>query len=254
MTQSIFQEKVYANDSINDQSTIAKDQKITALFLGCQVNADLWVPVKKMIWINDKYQTGYVGGVKDLIAAGSVWRHYFRPQDFKQVKITRDVHCDYASRMPLDRPEEMPYNLPHLGLPADLADPIAYVARSGGYRETEDLDVFPEVEVDSDGCYRFYFLLRKLHFVNQSAIDLVEIGDEIITQKWNAIHQSTGQPMGIVPGYIRALTLTHREQVRIEVHQVNHIELPQVKLLCSLTCKGFIPFTSIDYLPLADLA
>jgi hypothetical protein len=241
-------------ESINSritQLTTIKHQKITGLFLGCQVNADLWVPVKKMIWVNDKYQTGYVGGVKDLIAAGSVWRHYFRPQDFEQVKITHDIHCDYSPRMPLDRPEEMPFNLPHLGLPADLADPIAYVARSGGYRETDNLDVFPEVAADPDGCYRFYFLLRKLHSIDRSAIDAVAVGDEIITQDWNAIHKSTGKQMGIVPGYIRALTLTHRKQVKIEVHQVNQIELPQVKLLCSLTCKGFIPFTSIDYLPLA---
>jgi hypothetical protein len=243
-------------ESINSQITqltTIKHQKITGLFLGCQVNADLWVPVKKMIWVNDKYQTGYVGGVKDLIAAGSVWRHYFRPQDFEQVKITHDIHCDYSPRMPLDRPEEMPFNLPHLGLPADLADPIAYVARSGGYRETDDLDVFPEVEADPDGCYRFYFLLRKLHLVDRSAIDVVAIGDEIITQDWNAIHQPTGQQIGIVPGYIRALVGQHPQHIKIKVERINRHSRLQQRLLCSATCQGFTPFTTSKYLPLGNL-
>lgn len=240
-------------DSQIKQSTTKKYQKITGLFLGCQVDADLWVPVKKMIWVNGKYQTGYVCGVKDVIAAGSVWRHYFRSQDFEQIKTTHDIHCDYAPRMPLDRPEEMPYNLPFLGLPADLADPIAYVARSGGYRETEDLDVFPEVEADPDGCYRFYFLLRKLHLVDRSAIDAVKIGDEIIIQDWNAIHQPTGQQMGIVPGYIRALVEQQPQHIKVKIEQINQHSRLQQRLLCSATCQGFIPFATFRYQPFGDL-
>jgi hypothetical protein len=37
-------------------------QEITALFLGSQVNPELWVPVKKMIWSQRGYRTGYVAG------------------------------------------------------------------------------------------------------------------------------------------------------------------------------------------------
>lgn len=235
------------------KSTTTKQQNITGLFLGCQVNTDLWVPVKKMIWVDDKYRTAYVGGVKDLIAAGSVWRHYFRPQDFEQVKITHDVHCDYAPRMPIDRPEEIPYNLPHLGLPKDLADPIAYVARSGGYRETENLDVFPEVEADLDGCYRFYFLLRKLHLVDRLAIDPIVRGDEIITQNWDAIHQPTEKQIGIVPGYIRALVGQHPQHIKIKIERINQHSRLQQRVLCSATCQGFAPFTTSKYLPLGNL-
>jgi hypothetical protein len=80
--------------------------------------------------------------------------------------------------MPLDRPQEMPWYLPSLGLPPDL-NPIAFVARNGGYRETDSLDVFPEVAVDPDSCYRFYFLLRKLYLVEEAAVDAVVRGDKI---------------------------------------------------------------------------
>jgi hypothetical protein len=236
-----------------DRSLSSTYQNITGLFLGCQVNAELWVPVKKMIWVNGKYRTGYVGGVKDLIAAGSVWRHYFRPQDFDRVKVTRDIHCDYAPRMPLDRPQEMLHNLPLLGLSADLSDPIAYVARSGGYRETDDLDVFPEIAADPDGCYRFHFLLRKLHAIESAVIDAVAIGDKIVTQDWNAIHQSTGQQIGIVPGYIRALIAQYSPYINLKIEKINQVSRLQQRLLCSATCQGFTPFTTSKYLPLENL-
>jgi hypothetical protein len=105
--------------------------------------------------------------------------------------------------MPLDRPQEMRWYLPSLGLPSELDDPIAFVARSGGYRETDSLDIFPEVLPDPDGCYRFYFLLRKLSSVDETVVKIVVKGDPIDIQDWWAIHQPTGQRLGKVPGYIR---------------------------------------------------
>lgn len=227
--------------------------KVTALYLGAEVEDKLWFPVRKMIWHGEKYHTGCVGGVKGLIEAAPLWRHYFQPEAFGLIKTTRDIHCDYACRMPLDRPEEMPWYLPSLGLPADSLNPIAFVARNGGYRETDSLDVFPEVEADSDGCYRFYFLLRKLYLVEEAAVDKVVRGDDIECGDGWAIHQPTGNRIGILPGYIRALFTEHRSQVEMKIHQVNIEALPQERLLCSLTCKGFIPFTTAEYLPLGDL-
>jgi hypothetical protein len=228
-------------------------QKITALYLGGEVENKLWFPVKKMIWQGEKYHTGYVGGVKGLIEAAPLWRHYFRARDFELIKTTHGIHPDYACRMPLDRPQEMPWYLPSLGLPPELGDPIAFVARSGGYRETDSLDICPEVQPDRGGCYRFYFLLRKLDLVEKVAVNAVNKGDEIEIHDWNAIHHSTGNQIGIVPGYIRALALSHPEDIQVKVHQVNHDELPQARLLCSLTCQGFIPFSSSEYLPLGNL-
>jgi hypothetical protein len=113
--------------------------KVTALYLGAEVEGKLWFPVKKMVWRGEKYHTGCVGGVKELIEAAPLWRHYFQPSNFGLIKTTRDIHCDYACRMPLDRPQEMPWYLPSLGLPPDLLNPIAFVARNGGYRETDSL-------------------------------------------------------------------------------------------------------------------
>jgi hypothetical protein len=235
--------------------------KVTALYLGAEVESKLWFPVRKMVWHGEKYHTGCVSGVKNLVEAAPLWRHYFRPGTIELVKTTHDIHCDYAPRMPLDRPQEMPWYLPSLGLPSNLEDPlghpdgtaIAFVARSGGYRETDSLDVFPEVEPDADGCYRFYFLLRKLYLVKTSAVNVTSEGDEIDIQDWWAIHRSTGNKIGILPGYIRALVTSHPQLVNMKIERVNRDKMLQEKLLCSLTCCGFTPFSMIEYLPLGDL-
>jgi hypothetical protein len=227
--------------------------KVTALYLGAEVEDRLWFPIRKMIWHEGQYQTCFVEGVKNLIAAAPLWRHHFKPEVLEVVKTTHEVHCDYACRMPLDRPQEMPWYLPSLGLPADLLDPIAFVARSGGYRETDSLDIFPEVQPDVDGSYRFYFFLRKLYLVNEAVLNGLIEGDTIAPQDWWAIQRSTGQRIGILPGYIRALFVSHPQQVEMKIQQVNHSTILQSRLLCSLTCRGFIPFSSTEYRTLGYL-
>jgi hypothetical protein len=227
--------------------------KVTALYLGAGVEDRLWFPIRKMIWHNGQYQTCFLKGVKDLVEAAPLWRHHFKPEVLEVVKTTHEVHCDYACRMPLDRPEEMPWYLPSLGLPTDLLDPIAFVARSGGYRETDSLDIFPEVQPDVDGSYRFYFLLRKLYLVNEAVLNGLIEGDAIAPQDWWAIQRSTGQRIGILPGYIRALFVSHPQQVEMKIQQVNHSTILQSRLLCSLTCRGFIPFSSTEYRTLGYL-
>lgn len=227
--------------------------KITALFLGCEVDNQLWVPVRKMIWQDEQYRVGYVGGVKQIAPAGSPWRHYFRPEGFEQVKQLHEVHCDFAPRMPLDRPQEMKWYLPSLGLPADLNNPISFVARTGGYRHTDTLDAFPEVEPDADGCYRFYFLLRKLHLIAPDILDVVKVTDAIESDDWWAIHKPTGYKIGVLPGYIRSLITDNPRSVEIKIDQINSNATLQDRLLCSAICKGCVPFTNLEYLPLGEL-
>jgi hypothetical protein len=228
--------------------------KITALYLGAEVESTLWFPVRKMVWHDQKYHTACLHGVKSLIEAAPLWRYIFPSETLEIIKTTRDVYWDFSRRMPLDRPQEMSWYLSNLGLPVDLNDPIAYVARSGGYRETDSLDVFPEVEPDADGCYRFYFLLRKLHLVNPSVLNAIGEKDEIDVRDWWAIQRSTGNQIGTLPGYIRALVINHSQHVNLKIEQVNRDTLLQDRLLCSLTCREFTPFSEIEYSPVVNLA
>lgn len=254
MTLSIRPDSV-AVDLRADQSGATQQGGITGLFLGCQVNPDLWVPVKKMIWDESGYRTGYVAGVKQAMASSRLWQNYFGLSPTERVDITRDLHPDYACRMPLARPQEMSYHLPYLGLPADLTDPVAYVARSGGYRQTDSLDVFPEVNPDRDRCYRFFFGLNGLHLLTDErwVKDTVRSGDRLIVRGRDAIHQKTGKPIGSVPGYIQALNAEYGENVSLQIELIDDSFFTREKLLCSATCKSVVPFTSKLYLPIGNL-
>ena len=152
--------------------------------------------------------------------------------------------------MPLARPQEMSLHLPNLGLPADLLAPISYVARSGGYRQTDSLDVFPELQPDIDGCYRFFFGLQELNLSDNNSVRQENI---LTTKGREAISLETGRAIGLLPGYIHALIAEQSENVRLKIELVNDSFYTSQRLLCSATCKGFVPFSSELYLPIGDL-
>ena len=208
MNKLIVKEERHADNSQVKRSNIAKYPRIIGLFLGCQVTPDLWVPVKKIIWdtptdrANQVYRTACVTGIRQAMMSSRLWHNYFGLAPIERVDITRDIHPAYACRMPLARPQEMFLHLPNLGLPADLLDPISYVARSGGYRQTDSLDVFPELQPDIDGCYRFFFGLQELNLSDDNS---VKQGDILTTEGRKAISLETGRAIGLLPGYIHAL-------------------------------------------------
>ncbi|NJM64040.1 MAG: hypothetical protein HC849_34120 [Oscillatoriales cyanobacterium RU_3_3] len=81
MTLSIRSDSA-AFDLRADRAGAKKHGGITALFLGCQVNPDLWVPVKKLIWDESGYRMGCVAGVKQAIASSRLWQNYFGLSNF----------------------------------------------------------------------------------------------------------------------------------------------------------------------------
>jgi hypothetical protein len=235
---------------------IAVPQKITALFMGCQVNASLWVPVRKIIWDESGYRSGNLKGAIVAMESDPACQNYFNLSPLDRIKVTREIPGDFSRRMPLDRPEEMPQHLPNLGLSANLTDPIAYVARSGGYKQADRFDVFPEIEPDPDGCYRFYFGLRELHLLPdlRATATKLQPGDRLTVDGDKAIWSSINLALGVLPGYVLALDGENPGLVTLAIERVN----PQAiythhKILCSATCQGFIPFRLLDYQPIGDL-
>jgi hypothetical protein len=229
--------------------------EITALFLGCQVDERQWLPVQKLIWSNGIYRMGYVAGVRQAMATSPLWQNFFGLSPIDRIFVSHNVPAAFSCRMPLDRPEEMPDRLPHLGLPSDLKDPIAYVARSGGYRHKDHRDVFPEINPDSDGKYRFFFGLRDLEVEDPCSIaKIIRSGESLLTEGRNAIVSATNTRIGSIPGYIHALATEHPDLVDIKVERVNQgAWISSRKVLCSATCSGFVPFAAKEYLPIGNL-
>ncbi|PSB48820.1 hypothetical protein C7B77_23705 [Chamaesiphon polymorphus CCALA 037] len=224
--------------------------------MGCQVNDNLWVPARKLIWDESGYRSGNVKGAIQAIINSSIFHNYFSLSPLDRIDVTREIPGDFSRRMPLDRPEEMPQHLPHLGLSADLLDPIAYVARSGGYKQTDSFDVFPEIDPDSDGCYYFYFGLRELHLLPElkSTLSTLKSGDKIAVRGKEAIHIATNLTLGLLPGYIVAMDNENSGLLNLAIERINLGAIyTRHKIICSATCKGFLPFSTPVYQPIGDL-
>jgi hypothetical protein len=232
---------------------IVNETKIIALNMGCQISAEAWFPVRRMTWNEEGYRTTFVNGVKQVIEQSPIWRRYFSLSKLDRVTITHEPHWDYGCRMPLDRPQEMPRHAAYLGLPPDLEDPIVYVARSGGYRNNDSLDVFPVLEAERDGCYRFFFVLKKIDLKNYPVIkDHIRVGDRLTNREWSMVHEETGTVLGLLPGYVEALLAEGGEKVQMKIEQVNDSFYTNQRLLCSATCRDFVPFSSEMYMPIGN--
>lgn len=235
---------------------ISIPQEITGLFMGCYINENLWVPVRKLIWDENIYRSGNLYGAISAMEQDPACRNYFSLSPLDRIKVTREIPGDFSRRMPLDRPEEMPQHLPNLGLSATLLDPIAYVARSGGYKQTDRFDVFPEIEPDSDGCYRFYFGLRELDLLPDLATTLSRLqpGDELAVKGSKTIHLATNIILGLLPGYIVAMDGENPGMVKLAIELINSQSIyTHHKIICSATCRGFIPFSDRSYQPIGKL-
>ena len=69
--------------------------------------------------------------------------------------------------MPTSRPGYASF-LRSLGLAEDTAHPMVILARTGGRRETDQIEMFPVPALDpTTGCYTAYWLLRSIRYMPQ---------------------------------------------------------------------------------------
>jgi hypothetical protein len=183
----------------------------------------------------------------------------------------------FSSRTPdPSRPDFGEY-IEWLNAPQDVNDPIALLARNGGRRVTDNLEVFPCPEPDQEGRYHVHFFAHGLrHFPEESIarIERLQSGERLLL-----IHdfQNPYDPgalmlrtsdtvdrdrflVGFCPRYLLpdAFEIIMSCQVPPEV-RVERVNLPpaplQLRLLCNLTAcwpEGFQPCSSEMYQPIAE--
>ncbi|MCY4420882.1 MAG: HIRAN domain-containing protein [Gammaproteobacteria bacterium] len=188
-----------------------------------------------------------------------------RMRDLYKVYQSEELFPMLSSRvLAKNRPEYKKY-LEWLGLSEARYDVLDELARTGGLRATDSLELFPCPEPTAGQRYEVYFFcrgLRHLHEENQKRARQMESGERLYlmqdlqnTHDKKALLLRTKNPVSIVgyaPRYYSAeftqlISSTDPDQVRVTVERVNRDAPVQYQILCKLVS----PWPA-NFLPCAD--
>lgn len=155
------------------------------------------------------------------------------------------------------------------------AEPFEVLARSGGRRETDRLEVFPEPVPDGNGLATCMFFVRGLRYFSGSA----EAAEELKTHEELRMLDDLQNPvnsgaiilakredsdlrlLGYIPDYLasHAQTVVERcgpANVRVTVEHVNPRDTPRhMRVLCRITScwpPGYAPFADEAFRPMSE--
>ncbi|WP_152984553.1 HIRAN domain-containing protein [Stenotrophomonas terrae] len=171
--------------------------------------------------------------------------------------------------LPRSRPESKTY-LGWMGLHAD-SDAFDELARSGGLRATDSIELVPLPVPTLDGNYEAHFFIRGIGHLPASTASLVDSLDEgsrlfVLRDVQNAYDPAalllrTGQPVSLV-GYVpRYYSSDFSRLVEgggavksvVEVLRVNRGSPTSYRVLCRLSAPwpvGFVPCQETEYEPI----
>ncbi len=247
------------------ESNIARDQ-IKALYVGWTDNRltpmkPIWIPIYRMSWDNQgKFYYSYTRGFKDNL--DRLKSKIVNPDcGFNQTWVTPHIDSIISSRIP-HRPDSMKqYDL--LGLGEEMrGDFIAYLARSGGERATDNYDIFPEVTPDMLGYYSFYFPLKGLatkirqgnHHIKVRADNLTKTS--FLSLKLTPLTTFVmidNQEIGHIPYYLHYLLHNDADAPHfLNIVKINHEDRTYgARIILNLKIKFHsLPFSEQEFQPL----
>ena len=179
----------------------------------------------------------------------------------------------FANRvMPVSRPGYASF-LEVLGLSADTANPMAILARTGGRRETDQIELFPLASPEADGCYATHFLLRSIRYMphptTEERIGRLLPGDKLLVMpepenavdpKAIAVRTEDDYKIGYMPAYLTTdlrLLQDDCKYLHVSVERVNPLPAEaHHRLLCKIvSCwpDGFRPFDTQEFQPIDSM-
>jgi hypothetical protein len=251
---------------------------IRTLFLAWQDPARRrWHPIGRLTSNGRRFVFVYTQGALDAHQIGR----------FTPLPMFPDLHAVYQSDqlfplfanrlMRASRPD-YPQYVQWLNLGEKDPTPLALLARSGGHRVTDTLEVFPSPEKLSDDTYETWFFLHGLRHMPKESAERAEklMPGEPLLVMWD--FQNPQDPdalalrssemfrgdvhlLGYTPRYLRGeiikLMTTGDNPPSVTVEQVNTSPAPiQLRVLCKLRMRwtsDFRPFDTSDYTPMVHL-
>ena len=229
-----------------------------ALFVAWQdPESRSWFPVGRLTFDNGTYQFAYTRGAKE----SKSFRPFGRMTELDSVYMSKELFPLFSNRiLPKSRPEHQDY-MRWLGLSEDKYNELEELARTGGQRATDSLEIFPCPEPTPDNRYVVYFFSHGLRYLipeNLARISSLVPGEKLLLARdvqnnfdEMALLLRTQDPISIVgycPRYYsaefsRLLELVGPEKVDVSVERVNVDAPTQLRLLCRVSAPWPIAFS-----------
>jgi hypothetical protein len=201
-----------------------------------------WLPVGKLTYHSDKqvYQFTYTKGAEK----SPYFMPFGRMKNLHKRYFSIELFPLFANRLLCQsRPEYSAY-LQWLNVSEkEQNNPLFLLARSGGRRATDSLEVFPYLERNIDGNYEFYFFSRELRRLPKESLEKINIlrpGEQLVANFQNkydicTITLQTGDLVGYCPPYLAKNFWSPREKInwnQLTVVKVNREAPSAFRLLC----------------------
>lgn len=253
-----------------------KDPQI--LFLAWQdPERRAWLPIGRLTRQGTTFTFQYTRGAHKALESG------FQPllcfQDLNKSYESESLLPVFANRVLSPARADFREYADCLNLPLDENDPLMILARSGGRKVTDSLEVFPYPDRDNNGKYHTHFFLHGLRHrpkESLSRIETLEPGERLwlahdIQNSFdpNALFLRSGDepekegsyllgylPRYLAPDLLKLLKVCSPSEVVVKVERVNPPPAPlQLRLLCNVTAcipAGFEPFSDDIYKPIVE--
>lgn len=243
---------------------------MNALFVAWQdPSSRSWAPVARLTRDQDqRYHLAYTQGARRL----ANFQPFGRMRDLDREYVSDELFPLFANRvLAKSRPEYQDY-LGWLGLEQARYDVLEELARTGGLRATDQLELIPCPCPTENRRYQVSFFTRGLRHMTDTSQTRVQalqpderlylIRDEQNAWDSSALLLRTEDPIAVV-GYVpryysaefsRLMSLVGQAEVSVQVTKVN-VDAPlQYRLLCHLSApwpSEFQPCTGEEFQPLA---
>ncbi|MBD2314879.1 HIRAN domain-containing protein [Desertifilum sp. FACHB-1129] len=236
------------------------------LFLAWQhPDSRAWFPIGRLTYDGELYRFGYIQGVLTAQKRANFQPLWSFPR-LDEVYESPHLFSLFANRLLRQSRPDYPDFVQWLNIAQHEDDPIALLARSGGKRATDTLEVFPLPQPDPQGHYHIHFFAHGLSHLppeTQNRIHQLQPQEQlsIIHESQNPYDSnalllctSDRYQVGYFPRYYAKDLVNLRDDLTVLVERVNPSPTPlQFRLLCNLTAcwpENFQPFSDGDYQPL----
>jgi hypothetical protein len=174
----------------------------------------------------------------------------------------------FTNRMLSPRRPDYPEHLAHLGLP-DASAPLTILARSGGSRATDSLQLFAPPEFDEQHGYRTWFWAHGMRYLSPASRDRLLLlrfqepvhaspePDNPADKQAIQLLSDDGIPLGYMPAWLLEDAHNLAQQCGAWELRVEQLNLPPAPLQHRLLVRwdacwptGFAPYTSDRYQPI----